>query len=140
MLQAQRLQPIHELAERHEDAAAVALAEARKLLAAREAQLRELENYREPPVAAASAELLRNREAFRTRLSEAIRYQRQAIAEARKLVDARCQAWMKTHQQTKVYEQLLGRSRKHEQAQQDRRSQRELDELALRLMQARSFG
>jgi flagellar FliJ protein len=134
MLKAQRLEPIHDLAERREDSAAVALADASRVLATRESQLHELENYREPVVAAVSVDLLRNREAFRLRLAEAIRLQRQAVIDARVAVEAQRQAWMKTHQQTKVYEQLLDRSRQHERALDERRAQRDQDELATRLV------
>lgn len=138
MLEQKRLVPIRELAEKREDEAARDLNEARKLLVLRESQLRELENYREPPSTLAGVEMLRNREAFRLRLAEAITQQRRAVELARRNVETQRQRWIGSHRQTGLYEKLIDRARSHEQAQQDRREQRDLDELALRMVQARS--
>lgn len=132
MLKQKRLEPIHDLAERREDEVARELSEARQQLALREAQLRELEGYREPSTAAISAEMLRNREAFRLRLADAIVQQRRVVELARRHVEQIRQRWLASHQQTQLYDKLIDRARTHEQAEQDRRAQRELDELALR--------
>ncbi|MDB5969841.1 MAG: fliJ [Hydrocarboniphaga sp.] len=140
MLEEQRLVPIQELAEKREDDAARDLNEARKALTLRETQLRELENYREPPATAVSAEMLRNREAFRLRLSEAICQQRRAVELARRNVETQRQRWIGSHHQTQLYDKLIDRARTHEQTQQDRRDQRDLDEIALRMTQARSHS
>jgi flagellar FliJ protein len=138
VLEQKRLVPIQELAGKREDEAARDLNEARKTLALREHQLRELENYQEPPTAAASVEMLRNREAFRLKLSEAITQQRRAVELAKRTVEAQRQRWIGMHRQTQLYDKLIDRARTHEQAQLDRREQRELDELALRSAQTRS--
>jgi flagellar FliJ protein len=132
MLEQKRLEPIHDLAEKREDDAARELGEARKQLALRESQLHELETYREPPAKAASVEMLRNREAFRLRLAEAITQQRRAVELARRNVETARQRWLGSHRQTELYDKLIERARCHEQAQQDRREQRDQDELALR--------
>ncbi|WP_428309444.1 flagellar export protein FliJ [Hydrocarboniphaga sp.] len=137
MLEQKRLVPIQELAEKREDEAARDLNEARKSLALRENQLRELENYREPPSTTASVEMLRNREAFRLKLAEAIIQQRRAVDLARRNVETQRQRWIATHRQTELYDKLIDRARIHEQAQQDKREQRDLDELALRMAAAR---
>lgn len=132
MLSAKRLQPIQQLSEQREDAAAEALAEARRQLAQRETQLRELENYREPAGSITSVELLLNREAFRLKLNEAIAQQRRAIELSRRLVEQQRQRWIASHQQTQVYDHLAERSREHERRCSEQRAQRDLDELALR--------
>jgi flagellar FliJ protein len=140
-LSVERLTPIHDLAERREADAAKVLAEAQRVLEDRLRQLHELENYKEPvagqgPTLLQSAALLRNRELFRMRLSEAIRFQRNAVTEARARVDNARNAWLAVHQQTKVYEKLIRRSEAEHQRQQEQRQQKELDELALRLLRA----
>lgn len=140
MLEQKRLMPIQELAEKREDEAARDLSEARKVLALRENQLRELENYQEPPSTTASVEMLRNREAFRLKLAEAISQQRRAVELARRTAEAQRQRWIATHRQTELYDKLIDRARLHEQARQDKREQRDLDELALRGTQARSLS
>ena len=140
MLEQKRLVPIQELAEKREDEAARDLSEARKVLALRENQLRELENYQEPPSTTASVEMLRNREAFRLKLAEAINQQRRAVELAKRTVEAQRQRWIATHRQTELYDKLIDRARLHEQARQDKREQRDLDELALRSAAARSLS
>jgi flagellar FliJ protein len=140
MLEQKRLVPIQELAEKREDEAARDLNEARKTLALREHQLRELENYQEPPSTTASVEMLRNREAFRLKLAEAISQQRRAVELAKRHVETQRQRWIATHQQTELYDKLVDRARLHEQVRQDKREQRDLDELALRMAQARSLS
>lgn len=140
-LSVERLTPIHDLAERREADAARVLGEAQKLLDDRLRQLHDLENYREPaagqgPALLQSAALLRNRELFRLRLAEAIRFQHNAVADARARVDNARAAWLAVHQQTKVYEKLIRRSEAEHQRQQEQRQQKELDELALRLLRA----
>jgi flagellar FliJ protein len=142
-LSVERLTPIHDLSERREADAARILGDAQRVLEDRERQLTELENYQEPklsPGAAAlqSAAMLRNRELFRLRLAEAIRFQRAAVTEARARVENARAAWIATHQQTKVYEKLIQRSEAEQQRQYERRQQKELDELALRLLRAAS--
>ena len=140
-LSVERLTPIHDLAERREADAARLLGEAQKALDDRLRQLAELENYKEPAAGAGSAllqsaALLRNRELFRMRLAEAINFQRKAVAEAKARVENARNAWLAVHQQTKVYEKLIRRSEAEQQRLQERRQQKELDELALRLLRA----
>ena len=144
-LSVERLTPIHDLAERREADAARVLAEAQKLLEDRQRQLHDLENYKEPAAGQGaaplqSAALLRNRELFRLRLADAIRFQRNAVADAKARVDNARTAWLAVHQQTKVYEKLIRRSEAETQRRQEQRQQKELDELALRLMRAASYA
>jgi flagellar FliJ protein len=132
MLNTKRLQPIQQLNEQRQDAAATALADAQRLLATREAQLRELENYREPSTPVTNVEQLRNREAFRLKIAEAIGQQKRAIEQARKLVEQQRQRWMASRQQTRLYDKLAETAAASEQQTLERRAQKELDELALR--------
>jgi len=142
-LNAERLAPIHDLAEKREADAARVLAAAQQQLADRERQLYELENYQEPVPgrgieALQSAALLRNRELFRLRLAEAIRHQRIAIAESRARVEVARSSWLVQHRQTLVYQKLIQRGEAIEKMEQERYQQKELDELALRLVRAAS--
>lgn len=140
-LSVERLTPIHDLAERREADAARVLADAQRLLEDRLRQLHELENYKEPAAGQGSAllqsaALMRNRELFRLRLAEAINFQRNAVADARLRVENARNAWLAVHQQTKVYEKLIRRSEAEQHRRQEQRQQKELDELALRLLRA----
>ncbi len=132
MLTAKRLQPIQTLSEQREDAAAAALTEARKVLAQRESQLRDLLNYREPVSSFTNVEMLRNREAFRAKLGEAIVQQQRVIEQQKRVVEQQRLKWLASHQQTQLYDKLAERSIHHEQQRLERRAQRDLDELALR--------
>jgi flagellar FliJ protein len=143
-LSPQRLAPIHELAGQRESSAARALADAQRALAEREAQLHELENYKEPELPRGAPEaqtvaLLRNREAFRLRLADAIRYQRQAVFDARKKVETARAAWIEERNKTKVIEKLIERGAAIEQKIEERKQQHVMDELALRLLQSNSY-
>lgn len=140
MLDAKRLQPIRQLCEQREDAAAEALAEARRVLALRESQLRELENYREPTLAAATIESLRNREAFRLKLAEAIVQQRRAIELQKRQVEQQRRHWIDSRRESDLYDKLAQRSLDHERARLERRAQRDLDELALRVVVSGESG
>ena len=140
-LSVERLTPIHDLAERREADAARLLGEAQRVLEDRLRQLTELENYKEPaagqgPALLQSAALIRNRELFRLRLTDAIRFQRNAVTDAKARVENARNAWLAVHQQTKVYEKLIQRSEAENQRRQEQRQQKELDELALRLLRA----
>jgi flagellar FliJ protein len=140
-LSVERLTPIHDLAERREADAARLLGDAQRVLEDRLRQLSDLENYKEPvaghgPAALQSAALIRNRELFRLRLADAIRFQRNAVADAKARVENARNAWLAVHQQTKVYEKLIQRSEAENQPRQEQRQQKGLDELAIRLLRA----
>jgi flagellar FliJ protein len=144
-LSVERLTPIHDLAERREADAARVLGDAQRLLEERLRQLRDLENYKEPAAGQGSAvlqsaALMRNRELFRLRLADAIRMQHNAVADAKARVENARNAWLAVHQQTKVYEKLIRRSEAETQRRQEQRQQKELDELALRLLRAASYA
>lgn len=133
-LSTDRVVPIRELAERDEREAAQRLGTAREALARREAQLAELENYCEPPArAAASVEMLRNREAFRLRLSEAILQQRRAVEEARHQLEQTRGEWLRTRQDLQITQKLYEQCEQRERRREERRQQREMDEFATRL-------
>lgn len=133
-LSERRLAPIKDLRGRRVDLAAQRLAEAQRLLAEREAQLRELENYEEPmPTGEVPLQLLANRENFRRRLAEAVRMQRQAVADARQKVDLARAAWIEQRCEAQKIDKLIERSRSFQLQVQEHREQRDMDELALRL-------
>lgn len=136
-----RLNPIKDLRSRKVDLAAQRLAEAQRVLAQRESQLSELENYQEPaPNGEVSVQMLANRENFRRRLAEAVRMQRNAVADARQKVEAARAAWIELRVEAQKIDKLIERSRVFESQVRERRSQREIDELAVRLSLSASGG
>jgi flagellar FliJ protein len=132
-----RLDPVRRVAQGREDDAAKRFADSQQLLAQREAQLRDMEKYLAEYEAAKPAPgmgpaLLANREAFLRQLGEAIRWQKNAVAEARAKLDAAREHWLRKRCATNVVEHLIERSDNAEQRLRERRLQQELDEFAQR--------
>jgi flagellar FliJ protein len=128
-----RLIPLRELAEHREQEAARKLADVQRQLGERVAQLQTLEQYQEPAsTGPVGMHQLRNREAFRARLGDAIGHQRRVIADLERMVQAAREEWFETHRGLMKMEKLIERSRQHERNVFERREQRRMDELALR--------
>jgi flagellar FliJ protein len=141
----QRLDPIHRLTQHREDEAARRLAESQAALQRQEAQLREMERYlleyeAGRPGAALAPSLLANREIFLRQLAEALRWQAGAVEEARGRLELARQQWLGRHRDSDVLEHLIERDRQSERRQQEQRTQRELDEFALRRPLAARLG
>lgn len=134
-LSSQRMQPLQTLADLREDEAARLLVEAQRLQAEREARLAELGRYREDyerQSAAATPQLLRNRQAFLERLREAERFQQQLVEQATRAVD-QCRAhWLTQQRGSRTVAQLTSCYLAREQREEQRREQHRLDEFALR--------
>jgi len=129
-----RLQPLREVARHREQDAAQKLAEIRRVLLERESQLRMLEAYEEPAQQhSCTVADLGNREAFRARLAEAVRYQRQLIEETQRRVEYARRHWIEQQRELDVVDKLIERSQKQQRALMDRREQRQFDELSQRL-------
>jgi len=133
-LNAERLAPLRMLAESREQDAARAMTEAQAQLADREDKLRQLEDYVEPELTGtiSAAALLLNREAFRSRLSDAIAQQRRAVGDARARTDETREQWMERRRELMVIDQMIERSEQRERAAGERQSQRQMDEFSRR--------
>ncbi|WP_084197609.1 flagellar export protein FliJ [Solimonas soli] len=133
-LMSERLQPLRQLADRREDDAARLLIDAQRLLGERQARYVELCRYREEyerQNAAATPQLLRNRQAFIERLREAERFQLQLVEQAQRGVD-QCRAhWLLQQRETRTVAQLMSCYVARERREEERREQRQHDELAL---------
>jgi len=141
----ERLDPIHRLAQNREDEAARRLAESQQALARQETQLQEMERYLREysegmPTTPIAPSMLANREAFLRQLAEALRWQANAVADARGRLERARQQWLGRHRDTDVLEHLMERSRVTERRSQERCAQRELDEFAARLPTNRVVG
>src|SRR3546814_20419714 len=83
-----RMQPLQQLADIRQDDAARLLVDAQRQHADRQARLVELSRYREDyerQAAAATPQLLRNRQAFLDRLREAERFTEQLVEQSRRM-------------------------------------------------------
>ncbi|MBL6750903.1 MAG: flagellar export protein FliJ [Nevskia sp.] len=133
----QRLDPVRRIAQDREDEAAKRFAESQRVLAQREAQLREMERYLQEyggsaSGAAAVPTLMSNRDAFLRQLAEALRWQAGAVVEARARFEAARDQWLRKRCDTNVLDRLIERGETAEQRSAERKVQRELDEFALR--------
>ncbi|WP_051277911.1 flagellar export protein FliJ [Solimonas flava] len=128
-----RLQPLQQLADTRESEAARRLLDAQRLKAEREQRLAELARYREEyerQPAAATPQLLRNRQAFLERLREAERFQRQLVEQAQRGVDQGRAQWLLQQRETRTVAELTACYVAREQREEARREQRHHDELA----------
>ncbi|NGY06913.1 flagellar export protein FliJ [Solimonas terrae] len=134
MMQSKRMQPLQQLADIRQDDAARQLVEAQRQQADREARLLELSRYREDyerQNAAATPQLLRNRQAFLDRLREAERFQQQLVEQAVRSVDE-CRAhWLLQQRGSRTVAQLTACYQAREQREEARREQGRLDEFAM---------
>lgn len=134
MMQSRRMQPLQQLADIREDDAARQLVEAQRQHADRQARLVELARYREDyecQAAAATPQLLRNRQAFLDRLREAERFQQQLVDQAARSVDE-CRAhWLLQQRGARTVAQLTACYLVREQREDARREQKQLDEFAM---------
>jgi len=132
-LASQRIKPLQQLADIREEDAARMLLDAQRLLSERQARYMELVRYREEyerQPAAATPQLLRNRQAFLERLREAERFQQQLVEQAQRGVD-QCRAqWVSRKGETRTVAQLMSCYEARERREQERREQRLQDELA----------
>lgn len=132
----QRMVPLQHRADQREDEAARRLLQKQQAVTQAESKLAELQNYlrdyQRGSVAASTPTQLVNRQAFLLKLSEAERYQQQAVAQAQAACEYERRQWMERRrdQQTlhKLGEVYVGR----EQRVAERRAQKVTDEFALR--------
>lgn len=145
MKQSRRLDPLLRRAQDHEDEVARALAERQQALDMHLSRLEELRRYAEEyagaQMAATSPSQLMNRRAFLDRLDSAVEQQSQTVDRNRERVDAERARLLLASRDKQVLEQLAASYRAQEQKVEDRRDQREMDDLgARRARQAQLSG
>lgn len=136
MKQSRRIDPLLHRAQESEDAAARVLAERQNVLAQHEAQLRELrryaDEYGQSQMAATSPAQLANRRAFLDRLQSAVDQQARTVDNSRQTVEIERSRLLLASRDKQVLEQLAASYRAQERVVDERRSQRELDDLGAR--------
>jgi flagellar FliJ protein len=140
MSRGDRLDVVQQVADRNERERAERLAEAERNAIEAEQKLVELERYRneyEEQLAtrgAAGVEVsgVREFQAFLARLGEALVAQRQVLSAARDTRDALLNSWREAAQRAQVVQTLADRWQTEARRDEDRRDQRESDELAQR--------
>ena len=136
MMQSRRIDPLLRRAQEKEDAIARDLAERQRTLAMHESRLEELRRYADEyagaQMAATSPSQLMNRRAFLDRLDSAVQQQSQTVDRNRERVDAERARLLLASRDKQVLEQLAASYRAQEQKVQDRRDQREMDDIGAR--------
>ena len=136
MKQSRRLDPLLRRAQDHEDEVARALAERQQSLDMHQSRLEELRRYADEyanaQMAATSPSQLMNRRAFLDRLDSAVQQQSQTVDRNRERVDAERARLLLASRDKQVLEQLAASYRAQEQKVQDRRDQREMDDIGAR--------
>ena len=145
MNQSRRLDPLLRRAQDHEYAVARALAERQQALDMHLSRLEELRRYAEEyagaQMAATSPSQLMNRRAFLDRLDSAVQQQSQTVDRNRERVDAERARLLLASRDKQVLEQLAASYRAREKQVEERRDQREMDDLgARRARQAQLSG
>ena len=145
MNQSRRLDPLLRRAQDHEDAVARALAERQQALDMHLSRLEELRRYADEyagaQMAATSPSQLMNRRAFLDRLDSAVQQQSQTVDRNRERVDAERARLLLASRDKQVLEQLAASYRAREKQVEERRDQREMDDLgARRARQAQLSG
>lgn len=134
MSRSRRLQPLAEVAARHAEDGARAVARARAQLAAEEARLEELAGYRRQYDAMPATEgaahpfSLANRHAFGAQLDEALRLQQQRVGAAQVELERVVEEWTGLRRHERAMERLVGRCAGEEQRESDRAEQRGVDD------------
>ena len=136
MIQSRRIDPLLRRAQDHEDEVARALAERQQSLDMHQSRLEELRRYADEyanaQMAATSPSQLMTRRAVLDRLDSAVQQQRQTVDRNRERVDAERARLLLASRDKQVLEQLAASYRAQEQKVEDRRDQREMDDIGAR--------
>ncbi|ASR44398.1 flagellar export protein FliJ [Xanthomonas citri pv. mangiferaeindicae] len=136
MKQSRRIDPLLSRAQDQEDAAARVLAQRQSSLDEHEARLAELRRYADEyahsQLAATSPAQLANRRAFLERLESAVEQQSRTVDQSRQTVELERGRLLLASRDKQVLEQLAASYRAQERQVDERRSQRELDDLGAR--------
>jgi len=145
MMKSKRFEPIREIASTSAKDLSRAMGEAGRKVADLERQLEQLQTYRDEYVCnstqaagAMDAVKLQNYRSFLDRLGEALRQHLTALDSARAEYEQARAQWSEKRIEAESLSRVVERFRKEEQHAADRREQREGDDAALRLSQARA--
>lgn len=140
MMQSRRFDPLLRRAQEHEDTVARDLAERQRAHELQESRLAELRSYADEyassQMAAISPAQLANRRAFLDRLESAVEQQSRNVDHSRENVDAERARLLLASRDKQVLEQLSASYRAQERKVDERRSQREMDDLGARRVRA----
>jgi len=136
MIASRRLVPLLRRAELHKDAAARQLAERQRQLQLNEQRLDELRRYADEYAAPAEGSFsigqLRSQHAFVNRLLTAVEQQRSSVEHSRKSVEHERKGLIDASRKQKVLEHLDTLSKTAERMDEQRRLQRDMDDLGAR--------
>lgn len=136
MMQSKRIDPLLQRAQQHQDDAARELAERQRVLTSHESRLEELRQYAQEyansQMAATSLAQLANRRAFLERLDSAVQQQSQTVDRNREKVEMERSRLLLACRDKQVLEQLAASYRAQERKVDERRTQREMDDLGAR--------
>lgn len=136
MSPSRRLDPLLRRAQDREDEVAKELAERQKALDVHQSRLAELRQYADEyasaQLATTSAAQLMNRRAFLDRLDNAVQAQSKTVDSNRERVDAERARLLLASRDKQVLEQLAASYRAQEKQAENRRDQREMDDLGAR--------
>ena len=140
MMQSRRFDPLLRRAQEHEDTVARDLAERQRAHEMQESRLAELRRYAEEyassQMAAISPAQLANRRAFLDRLESAVEQQSRTVDSSRERLEAERTRLLLASRDKQVLEQLAASYRAQERRVDERRSQREMDDLGARRVRA----
>ncbi len=140
MMQSRRMDPLLRRAQEREDAVARELAERQRAHALQESRLDELRRYADEyassQMAATSPAQLANRRAFLDRLESAVEQQSRTVDSSRQHLEAERTRLLLASRDKQVLEQLAASYRAQERKVDERRSQREMDDLGARRVRA----
>ncbi|NZA27894.1 flagellar export protein FliJ [Luteimonas sp. SJ-92] len=144
MMQSRRIDPLLLRAQEQEDAIARDLAERQRALALHEQRLEELRRYADEygsnGSAATSPAQLANHRAFLERLESAVEQQSRTVDSSRRTVEVERTRLLLASRDKQVLEQLAASYRTQERQVDERRSQREMDDLGARRMRAQAIA
>jgi len=144
MIDSHRLAPLLRRAEHHKTTAARQLAERQRQLQVNEQRLEELgryaAEYAATPARCVTIGQLRSQHAFVGRLLGAVEQQRQHVDQTRQHVEHERQGLIDASRQQQVLEHLDSLSRTTEQIAEQRKLQREMDDLGARIARRHAEG
>ncbi|MGD8525633.1 MAG: flagellar export protein FliJ [Thioalkalispiraceae bacterium] len=136
MKKSQRMLPIKNLAESHEDQAANLLGQSRQTLSQEQSRLEELKQYRQQYLQGfnnagkngMSGTQLQHYQRFIQQLDVAIAAQEQRIAQLSQQCEQARHHWQQKHHRTQALDKTVQRYQSHERYQQERKEQREIED------------
>lgn len=137
MKKSKRLQPVQQLAERRRKNAEQQLGQAQQQLLAERQKLVQLQDYLgdyqkellSTGQAGVTMEQLQRLQSFKQRLLDALAQQKQQIQFSEQLLEQAKQAWQVASGREQAMSSLISRTQNQEQQQDDKRLQKQIDEL-----------